>query len=206
MKNTWWVHIYQTLFSLSSIYHSKTYIHCISMNRVPVSLFSTEMFPPSSNCVFYAQLHHDNYVLLIYYVICMWTDASCALHVLLGVFFFILPGYLHKLFYAPLVKPFSYMATGALTSNGAAGRPWGDDVASLVEQDVSSFGAHFLLRHQVHAAVIVVVPLTIHGVSTISWTQKWQQSWTADMYAPNSEKRLVCFVFKFEMENLNCVI
>lgn len=48
------------------------------------------------------------------------------------------------------------------TSDRTTGRPLRNGVAPLVEKDVGSSGTHFLLRHQVHAAVVIAVPLSIH--------------------------------------------
>lgn len=58
------------------------------------------------------------------------------------------------------------------TSDGAAGRPLRDGVASLVKEDVGSSGTHLLLWHQVDAAVIVAVPQSVHWISTVSCKDK----------------------------------
>lgn len=53
------------------------------------------------------------------------------------------------------------------TSDRALGRPLRYDVTPLIEKDVGAPGAHFFLRHQVHAAVIVAVPLSVHRVPAV---------------------------------------
>lgn len=58
------------------------------------------------------------------------------------------------------------------TSDRAVGRPLRYDVAPLIEKDVGAPGAHFFLRHQVHAAVVVAVPLSVHWVPAVRWNAK----------------------------------
>lgn len=56
-------------------------------------------------------------------------------------------------------------ASRGLTSNGGACRPGRDGVSFLVEEDVSSSGAHLGLWNRLGAAVIIAVPLTVHRVT-----------------------------------------
>lgn len=56
-----------------------------------------------------------------------------------------------------------------LTSGGAAGRPGGDGVAALVEEDVGAAGAHLVLLHRLHRAVVVAVPPPVQGVAAVGW-------------------------------------
>lgn len=51
-----------------------------------------------------------------------------------------------------------------LTSDGGAGRPGGDGVSSLVEEDVGSTCAHLRLWNRLGSAVIVAVPLAVNRV------------------------------------------
>jgi len=53
-----------------------------------------------------------------------------------------------------------------LTSDWGAGRPGGDGVSSLVEQNVGSTCAHLSLWNRLGTAVIITVPLTVNGVPT----------------------------------------
>lgn len=51
-----------------------------------------------------------------------------------------------------------------LTSNWGAGRPGGDSISPLVEEDVGATSAHLCLRDGFSTAVIVTVPLPIHRI------------------------------------------
>lgn len=51
---------------------------------------------------------------------------------------------------------------GLRTLDRTMGRPLRNGVAPLVEKDVGSSGTHFFVRHQVHTAVVIAVPLSIH--------------------------------------------
>lgn len=50
---------------------------------------------------------------------------------------------------------------------GAAGRPWRDGAAFLVEEDVSAPGAELPLWQEVHIAVIIAVPLSVYRVPAV---------------------------------------
>lgn len=54
-----------------------------------------------------------------------------------------------------------------LTSDRAVGGPGWDDISSLVEQDICPSCAQFLLWHNLHTAVVITVPVAVHGVPTI---------------------------------------
>lgn len=56
-----------------------------------------------------------------------------------------------------------------LTSGSTAGRPGRDGVAALVEEDVGAAGAHLVLPHPLHCAVVVAVPAPVQGVAAVRW-------------------------------------
>lgn len=58
-----------------------------------------------------------------------------------------------------------------LTSNRALPRPACGHASSLVEENVCTTCANVILQDWLHGAVIIVVPLTIQGITAVGWEE-----------------------------------